>query len=266
MDDEGGESFSWDEELALMLQAEEEEANNSLAWEQQQQLAGREEEEAAEEEAKEGQANKEVRVRFDPRKTFGKVLRESIPSLVGPRFRVTRMEYIASPQLSACFRTTLERMVNKYGSDKAGPMLCFHGTNMRNIDSILTNGLLVPGSNTKQGAAVSVAHGSSWGLGIYLAGDPLLAMNYVTGDSDGERAVLACCALLGRSFVCDAPRKYPQQGGYDSHVNPEGKELVVFSGGQVLPCWLVYFEPTTSSKQQIEEEEKAYKKKNMLIE
>ncbi len=42
----------------------------------------------------------------------------------------------------------------------------FHGTHMSNVESIVRLGLVVPGS-----LGVRVAHGSSFGVGIYLSSE-----------------------------------------------------------------------------------------------
>ena len=71
--------------------------------------------------------------------------------------------------------------------------LVFHGTPRRNHGSIFQHGLLRAGQ-TRPGmvSAVGVAHGSSFGRGIYVGDAAVTSLGYCCG----ERSVLVC-GLLG---------------------------------------------------------------------
>ena len=195
---------------------------------------------------------------FSPKKYF-KNAELTLRRMLGSSYQVTKIEYVVRSDLAQRFQrfvpiyspshltyvlcSKFVQFVQQYGDD-AGPTMCFHGTNMANLDSILENGLMVPGQVTRQGQQVGVACGSTWGRGIYLAIEPSFSLGYVRAAAN-RKALIVCSVLLGKSFVCSNPRRGGGlQQGFDSHVSPSGKELVVFSGAQVLPCWLVHFKTT----------------------
>lgn len=76
------------------------------------------------------------------------------------------------------------------------PLPAYHGTRSRNISSISSRGLLIPGHG-----GVTVAHGSAHGLGIYTA---VLGASYLSrGFMDSDK--LFICG------VCDGPDNKAQQ-------------------------------------------------------
>ena len=93
-------------------------------------------------------------------------------------------------------------------------LFVYHGTNKANFPSILEEGLRVPQPG-------QVANGSTFGVGIYGAMEPSLALQYAKG---GQEILL--CAVLTKT-------------GGDEHVKivTEHKLLVVFNSAFILPLW-----------------------------
>jgi len=103
-------------------------------------------------------------------------------------------------------------------NNRTAPAMCFHGTNTRNYPGIMERGLLVPGQGQNP---IAVAHGSAYGVGIYLGMSPATSLSYVAG----EQKMLVCAVLLGSRFV----------------TSPDNNIVVVFNSAQVVPCFIVTF-------------------------
>ncbi|CAE7726981.1 nipblb [Symbiodinium pilosum] len=126
------------------------------------------------------------------------------------------------------------------GFDLALPKIVFHWTQEKNFAGIAREGLRVP-----DGAGVAVAHGSSFGNGIYVSpefryGKELFAY--------GARAAFMCLALPGKQHFGKPPSDgtgflSPGDEGYDSVIGREGQrgidEWVFFRQDQLLLCFLV---------------------------
>lgn len=62
----------------------------------------------------------------------------------------------------------------------------------------------------------------------------------------GGTKLLLCKVLVGHSFrMSRVETGKPQVEGYDSHISPCGKELVIFSPDQILPTYIIHY--TTGS-------------------
>eukprot|EP00038_Savillea_parva_P011304 m.196564 g.196564 ORF g.196564 m.196564 type:complete len:266 (-) comp19856_c0_seq1:198-995(-) len=115
----------------------------------------------------------------------------------------------------------------------------FHGTRKTNFANIIDRNLCVPdGKNV-----LHVTDQGYYGKGIYTSPNVDTSLSYAH-----EGAVFVCLALPGRKF----PARSTQHGqpctpGYDSHVSPDGNEIVFFSSDQLLPCFLVGREDVTKA-------------------
>ncbi|CAE7198348.1 nipblb [Symbiodinium sp. CCMP2592] len=132
------------------------------------------------------------------------------------------------------------RLAELRGFTAALPKIVFHWTQERNFASIAREGLRVP-----DGAGVAIAHGSSFGNGIYVSpefryGKELFAY--------GARAAFMCLALPGKQHFGKPPADgtgflSPEDDGYDSVIGREGQrgidEWVFFRQDQLLLCFLV---------------------------
>jgi hypothetical protein len=98
-------------------------------------------------------------------------------------------------------------------------VLTFHGTPAHNIPSILRQGLRIPNQGPNP---IAVAHGSAYGVGIYVATTPSTSLSYVTG---GNR-MLVCATLVS------ADRGVTSRNG---------DVIVVFNQSHVVPCYIAHF-------------------------
>ncbi|CAE7596513.1 unnamed protein product, partial [Symbiodinium sp. CCMP2456] len=121
-------------------------------------------------------------------------------------------------------------------SERGRVLLCFHGTKPQNRAEIVDNGFSI----SKVGAG-SGNHG--WfGKGIYFGRRAYTALGYNRG------AELLCCLVAVQDvFVTPPPDSsgnayhgLPCKLGYDAHLSPSGKELVLFNPRQILPCFTLH--------------------------
>lgn len=143
---------------------------------------------------------------------------------------VTKIENVVRPDLMLDFLLMKKQFQSSGVSSKVD--IAFHGTLEKNLDSIVQNGLVVPGS-----MGVSVRCGSTYGKGIYLSPQARVSCSY----TDSCMFIL-CAVLMGnRKPVTSIVRGSTQIAqGYHSHVSPCGNEWVVFNAAQVVPCYVVY--------------------------
>ncbi len=63
-------------------------------------------------------------------------------------------------------------------------------------------------------------------------------MDYIRGSTQ----LMLCQILLGKVYHCTKLiHGASLQSGYDSHMSPDGKEVVVFDPRRVLPCYIVHY-------------------------
>eukprot|EP00808_Paulinella_micropora_P000824 g34800.t1 len=144
-----------------------------------------------------------------------------VRALVPASYHVTSAKMVASPFLRKRFERKFERMESRV-------QLAFHGTSQRRVRGIEAKGLVVPG----QDPTVAHATDTGWfGRGIYVARDMQMSLWYGS-------CLFVCLVLPGKTNVL---RRIELGVGlasrYDSHSSPDGRELVLFSPAQVLPCW-----------------------------
>eukprot|EP01083_Nonionella_stella_P026171 72033_1 len=156
----------------------------------------------------------------------------------------------------------------------------FHCSTMRNMESILAEGLKKGGDFIEStGHPIPVSHGSRWGTGVYLSCDYSLARYYAGTDYHERQAVLVNLVHLGRVHQLTAnevnavrnfhdktyslAKQHRQQlqsklkiwmqrftlpcwqsspgmdgvykCGANTHISPDGKQIICGSGLQVLP-------------------------------
>eukprot|EP00026_Physarum_polycephalum_P002052 Phypoly_transcript_02056.p1 GENE.Phypoly_transcript_02056~~Phypoly_transcript_02056.p1 ORF type:complete len:782 (-),score=205.77 Phypoly_transcript_02056:108-2453(-) len=150
--------------------------------------------------------------------------------------KVALVEYIVNPDLHAKFEAKRKEF-EKLGYGK--PLLAFHGTAEKNINLICKTNFCVPGKG------VAHATDSGWyGKGIYFSEYPDYSMGYI---KDCTRLLLSK-VLLGNPFQCKGLiTGQPLMKGYDSHISPCGKELVIFSPDQILPIYIVHYSLKTGA-------------------
>lgn len=152
--------------------------------------------------------------------------------LVGPP-GVPNEGRVLRPSSVVAFVARHRRLAALRGLDVARPRVAFHWTQERNFEGIARDGLKVP-----DGAGVAVAHGSSFGLGVYVSPDFRYGKELF---AYGAQAAFMCLSLPGRQHF-GKPSDAAMEG-YDSVVGREGQrgvdEWVFFRQDQLLPCFLV---------------------------
>lgn len=159
---------------------------------------------------------------------------------------VTAVEYIINPPLVAAFEAKKREFVERHGADGMRTILAFHGTtNDVNIESILANNFDI------SRLAANTGNRGYFGAGIYFSEIAKVS----TGYARGHNKLLLCKLLTGREYKIGGSNPtpgappgrgspmmgHPLKAGYDSHVVNDGKEVVIFSADQILPCYVVHW-------------------------
>lgn len=132
--------------------------------------------------------------------------------LVGPP-GVPNEGHVLRPSSVVAFVARHRRLAALRGLDVARPRVAFHWTQERNFEGIARDGLQVP-----DGAGVAVAHGSSFGLGVYVSPDFRYGKELF---AYGAQAAFMCLSLPGRQHF-GKPSAAAMEG-YDSVVGREGQ-------------------------------------------
>ncbi|XP_071114137.1 protein mono-ADP-ribosyltransferase PARP15-like isoform X20 [Haliotis cracherodii] len=149
-------------------------------------------------------------------------------------FKLTKVEYVVNPALVKKFRAAQRRMANKQTGFE-NPLLGFHGTAEDNIRSICREGFRLPDHPYFE----EVTDVGWYGNGIYFSRYPRFSMNYMQKTCK----LLLCKVLQGKIFKCENLKLgAPKEPGYDSHVDPFGKEIVIYEDDCILPCYIVHFD------------------------
>ncbi|XP_048239340.1 protein mono-ADP-ribosyltransferase PARP15-like isoform X6 [Haliotis rufescens] len=149
-------------------------------------------------------------------------------------FKLTKVEYVVNPALVKQFRAAQRRMANKQTGFE-NPLLGFHGTAEDNIKSICREGFRQPDHPYFE----EVTDVGWYGNGIYFSKYPRFSMNYMQKTCK----LLLCKVLQGKIFKCENLKLgAPKEPGYDSHVDPFGKEIVIYEDDCILPCYIVHFD------------------------
>jgi len=98
-------------------------------------------------------------------------------------------------------------------------VICYHGTNPINFSSIAEIGLILPAP----GSGIKIAHGSSFGLGIFVATNPVGALKYTNNSNQ----MLVCVAAFGNRFV----------------TTSSGTVLVITDNKLIVPLFIAHYKP-----------------------
>lgn len=133
----------------------------------------------------------------------------------------------------------------------------FHGTSEASIQGISATGFKMPAdlkkaqtvkkggakkaASTPPGGKVTFLDDGFFGAGLYFSLFSDYALFY--SEERGSSQILLCKVLTGRAFKCsDRMDGEGLQKGFDSHYSPQGNEIIVFRGDQVLPRYIITFE------------------------
>lgn len=174
-------------------------------------------------------------------------------------YRVTMVEYVVSPPVVARYKKAIAALTTLRAKDMTpeavqklregqahteancvlDPVLGFHGTAIKNIQSICEHGFKVPGS---AGGFTHSTDAGWYGRGVYFSEFPSYAMEYITSGTK----LLLCQVVLGKIYHCTKLiHGAPLQEGYDSHMSPDGKEAVIFNSEHILPSYVVHYTKKT---------------------
>ncbi|KAH9515167.1 hypothetical protein Btru_019414 [Bulinus truncatus] len=154
---------------------------------------------------------------------------------VSASIRVLKVDYVVSPKVVKRFRQCQENLKKTRGESFSYPILGFHGTDQKNIKPICENGFKAPGDR-----GFHHKTDSGWyGAGVYFSEFTKYSMNYISGCSQ----LMLCQILPGKVYECSGLIHGAKlQAGYDSHMSPCKKEVVIFDTTAILPCYIIYFE------------------------
>ncbi|XP_070211703.1 uncharacterized protein [Littorina saxatilis] len=154
-------------------------------------------------------------------------------------FRVTKVEYVVTPDHVKRFKTAKEKLHKERGEDMACSVLAFHGTDEKNITLICEKGFKVPGES-----GFHHKTDTGWyGAGVYFSEYPSYSMSYISGSTK----LLLCQVLPGKVYNCPGLIHGAKlQKGYDSHMSPCKKELIIFNSHHILPCYVVHYTSASS--------------------
>lgn len=143
----------------------------------------------------------------------------------------------------------------------------FHGTSEASIQGISATGFKMPADLKKLQAAkkggaaakkvakeekVTFLDDGFFGAGLYFSLYSDYALFY--SEERGSSQILLCKVLTGRAFKCtDRMDGEGLQKGYDSHYSPQGNEIIVFRGDQVLPRYIITFEQRDATEREQED-------------
>lgn len=164
-------------------------------------------------------------------------------------YRMTKVEYVVNPELVKEFKKCRESLKKTRGEDFSYPVLAFHGTEEKNIIPICESGFKIPGDSGHKHRT-----DTGWyGKGVYFSEYPAYSMGYISGASK----FLLCQVLPGKVFQCTKLiHGAALSSGYDSHMSPCKKELVIFNKYHILPSYIVHYAQGTGEFQYDESKKK----------
>lgn len=138
-----------------------------------------------------------------------------------PDLTCHRVDVYFSPNVKAAFEAT-KREFKARGLGTTSHWV-FHGTDPRNIEPIMCDGFKVGGVDE----GIKVAHGSSYGYGVYTAAGPAVPLTYSGGHTIILAAALEGSQSRGKTPACDSWA--PQE------------DWVIFNrGGQLHPKYVIH--------------------------
>lgn len=167
-------------------------------------------------------------------------------------YRIVHIESIIRHDLRANFLQTQEHMLSKlrdelhYSESEAPevvqPRIAFHGTQNKNVPTIVAHGLTVPDRNNIPGTRRAKK-------GIYTSPSAMHALAFSDPGRSAETELpglklVVCAVVLGRIYLADNDRllhsAIPE--GYDSIKPTFSPEYVVEIPSQVLPLYIVHLD------------------------
>ena len=125
-------------------------------------------------------------------------------------------------------------------------LVCFHGTKIANKAKIIEDNFAMSKVGTNTG------NPGYYGRGIYFGRRAQTALGYNEGTE------LLCCLVAVKDVFTTPPPdncQNPYYGrackkGYDAHLSPSARELVIFNTRQILPCFTLHLSRHTHDSSQ----------------
>lgn len=153
--------------------------------------------------------------------------------------RLTKVEYVVNPELVREFKKCRESLKATRGEEYSYPVLAFHGTEEKNIVPICETGFKIPGDSGHKHRTDT----GYYGKGVYFSEYPSYSMSYISGSTK----FLLCQVLPGKVYNCTKLiHGAALMKGYDSHMSPCKKELVIFNKYHILPSYIVHYQSATT--------------------
>jgi hypothetical protein len=126
---------------------------------------------------------------------------------------------------------------------KTQVLFVYHGSTSHSLQAIAKNGFLKPEMLDSMANPVPTLDPGYFGRGIYHGFAADYAIHYAEYYKKSDQILLSM-VLPGRSYtVKKGGEKYGKacEPGFDSHVSPESKEIVLFQSEQILPLFIIRF-------------------------
>lgn len=141
------------------------------------------------------------------------------------KFQVFRIKKVTNEALLGLYKA--KRKSKTYKEN-----LCFHGTPIRNLKSILTNNFNVSKCEIRRG---------KFGWGVSFAKCPYYATHYSKNNCDeSTRVMIIVKVLIGKSHEGNHKSMMPEEG-YDTTTSPDGQVIVKYEENTFYPQYVVYF-------------------------
>lgn len=179
-------------------------------------------------------------------------------------FVIKSIGLIVNPKVSQAYETRRQTMQTASGAKApVNEEWGFHGTSEASIQGISATGFKMPdelkklqGGKGKAAVAkkekVTFLDDGYFGSGLYFSLYSDYALFY--SEERNSSQILLCKVLSGKAYKC--PDRMDGEGlkkGFDSHYSPQGNEIIVFRGDQILPRYIITFEQREAMEREQEE-------------
>jgi aprataxin and PNK-like factor len=129
-------------------------------------------------------------------------------------------------------------------------LFVYHGSTSKALKAIAKQGFLEPKELAHMSDSISTLDPGYFGHGIYQGFAADYAIHYAERYKNSDKILLSI-VLPGRSYIVKkGGEKYGQdcEPGFDSHISPESKEIVLFQSAQILPLFIIRFKRIPNAK------------------
>jgi hypothetical protein len=154
------------------------------------------------------------------------------------QYRIKYLKIIRNKQLFERFNNCREHL-----GENTQILYVYHGSSPKSLQAIAKSGFLEPDMLTKMSGKISTLDQGFFGRGIYHGFAADYAIHYAEHYKESNEILLSM-VLPGRSYIVKkGGEKYGQarEPGFDSHISPESKEIVLFESRQILPLFIIRF-------------------------